>query len=379
MSNNKPLIDLDMILDWIRCPLKVFRKRKNNVRVFDYESLFRFMLLNTLKAGYRDADSSDKLNLEQHVPDIWEYLLKNRSVPNPKLLIRNMYEFSSMRCRYTERIEKRYADSTNMLNITHWWDLGLVFDADYYCLRDKINKYQSFLGFPPWNIVKTYYREYEYIPVSLADTFSDYLSGIRVFSRRKIPSNNIRFDVPAYLELEDIRLAVHFDILWRREKIYKSKTQRLNPGLIAEQLIPCSLYTNADQILRERMILGDIRMPLTGVDYTDGNGNLIRIDSVTCCTFPSKPGTTAWKESRLTYDNETKAAILSVLNHYGLACLEASEKNLFIPCNLVKNEACSACSFLKECMDNKMNLSALPEITPRTKRVKDKGDTNAPS
>ncbi len=361
MSDGKPVVELDMILDWIRCPMRIFRKRDQDARSFDYESLLRFMLLNSLKAGYRDADSPDRLNLEQHAPDIWEYLLKIRNVPDPELLVRKMNEFSSVRSGYVERIDNRYSDSSGLLNTAHWWDLGLVFDAGYYRLRDEINKYQSFLGFPDWNTVKTYYRENEYCPVSLADTFCDYLNGIRVFSIRKIPAENIRFDVPAYLDLADIRLSVRFDILWRRERIYKSKSQRLKPGLIAEQLIPCSLYSNAERILRERMILGDIRMPLTGVDYSDANGNPIRIDSVTCCIFPSKSGTAAWKESGLTYDRETKAAVLSALNHYGLICLKASEMNLFIPRNLIKDDVCCTCSFLRKCMENKMNISKLPE------------------
>ena len=340
MVKSKPVVELDMILDWIRCPMRVYRKKNKDLRVFEYESLLRFMLLNSLKAGYRDVDSSQKLNLEQHVPDIWEYLLKIHGIPKPQLLIRKMNEFYSMRSRYIDRIEKRYLDSTDLLNMAHWWDLGLIFDTQYFHLRDEINKYQSYLGFPDWNIVKTYYREYEYNPVSLADTFGDYLIGIKVFSFRKIPSENIKFDVQAYLDLEDIRLSMHFDILWRRERIYKSKTRQLKPGLIAEQLIPCSLFSNAEKILRERMILGDIRMPLTGVDYTDGDGNPIRIDSVTCCIFPSKPGTIAWKESGVTYDKATKAAVLSLLNHYGLVCLKASEKNLFVPHSLIKNEIC---------------------------------------
>lgn len=369
MVKSKPVVELDMILDWIRCPMRVYRKKNKDLRVFEYESLLRFMLLNSLKAGYRDVDSSQKLNLEQHVPDIWEYLLKIRGIPKPQLLIRKMNEFYSMRSRYIDRIEKRYLDSTDLLNMAHWWDLGLIFDTQYFHLRDEINKYQSYLGFPDWNIVKTYYREYEYNPVSLADTFGDYLIGIKVFSFRKIPSENIKFDVQAYLDLEDIRLSMHFDILWRRERIYKSKTQQLKPGLIAEQLIPCSLFSNAEKILRERMIFGDIRMPLTGVDYTDGDGNPIRIDSVTCCIFPSKPGTIAWKESGVTYDKATKAAVLSLLNHYGLVCLKASEKNLFVPHSLIKNEICCSCSFLRDCFENRMNVSTLPEIQAETNRI----------
>ena len=177
MVKSKPVVELDMILDWIRCPMRVYRKKNKDLRVFEYESLLRFMLLNSLKAGYRDVDSSQKLNLEQHVPDIWEYLLKIRGIPKPQLLIRKMNEFYSMRSRYIDRIEKRYLDSTDLLNMAHWWDLGLIFDTQYFHLRDEINKYQSYLGFPDWNIVKTYYREYEYNPVSLADTFGDYLRG----------------------------------------------------------------------------------------------------------------------------------------------------------------------------------------------------------
>ena len=116
-------------------------------------------------------------------------------------------------------------------------------------------------------MVRSYYRESEYFPVSLADVFCDYMSGIRLFEFRKIPGNNIRFDVPAFLPLRDIKLAVRFDILWRRERVYRSVSKDLKPGLIAEQLVPLSVFSSADRIRRERMALRDIRLPLIGADY----------------------------------------------------------------------------------------------------------------
>lgn len=345
---------MDMILDWIRCPMIVFRKKNIGHRVYDYESLLRTMLLNTMKAGYRDMKSSGSLDLEHHVPDIWEYFLKSRKVPNPLNLIRDMNEFCSMRSRYLEQIDKRYRDSTGLLNVGHWWDTGLIFDEKYFSLRDRINKNQYLLGFPDWNSVKSYYREYEYQPVSLADTYCDYMNGIRLFSRRKILPGNIRFDVQAYLELEDILLAVRFDILWQRKSPYKAGTRSLKPGLIAEMIIPCSAYDNADRIYRERMILKDVRMPLIGAEYKDSSGSRIQVDSICCCTLPSITETKCLKEDSVKYDAKSRKYILALLNRYGIACLKSAEEKLFVPHGLIKNGVCASCSFLKDCLENKL-------------------------
>ena len=254
MEESKPIVELDMLVKMSLCPMKVFWTKEKDSRVFDYESLLRTMVLNTLKAGYRDTEPGDQPDLEQHISGIWEYLLKVRGFPNPRHQVRKMIDFYEMRCRDLDLIEKKYQDSSELLNLSHWWDSGLVFDAEYFRLRDEINKYQLLLGFPDWNTVKTFYRDVEYVPVSLADTFCDYMIGIRLFSFRKIPSENIQFDVPAYLDLQDIRIAVRFDILWRRSRVYKSKSQNLKPCLVAEQLVPSSHYANAEQIRRERMI-----------------------------------------------------------------------------------------------------------------------------
>ena len=67
-----------------------------------------------------------------------------------------MIDFYEMRCRDLDLIEKKYQDSSELLNLSHWWDSGLVFDAEYFRLRDEINKYQLLLGFPDWNTVKTF-------------------------------------------------------------------------------------------------------------------------------------------------------------------------------------------------------------------------------
>ena len=349
MKESKPIVELDMLVKWSCCPMKVFWTKKSASRAFDYESLLRTMVLNTMKAGYRDVNPDDQPDLEQHVSGIWEYLLKLRGFPNPRLQIRKMNEFFEMRSRYLDQIDKRYRDSTGLLNLNHWWDTGLIFDTEYFQLRDEINEFQSLLGFPDWNIVKTYYRDVEYLPVSLADTFCDYMIGIRLFSFRKIPSADIQFDVPAYLDLEDIRVAVRFDILWRRSKAYKSKSKQLKPGLIAEQWVPCSHLKNAEQTRRERMIFRDIRMPLIGIDYVTDNGEKFRIDSLSSCIFPANTGTSAWKESDLEYDPTAVKSFLSRLNYFGLEYLSAVRENRFIPCCLAKNDICASCSFLKDC------------------------------
>lgn len=367
MKENKPIVELDMLVKWCRCPMKVFWTKNSAFRAFDYESLLRTMVLNTLKAGYRDVNPGDQPDFEHHVSGIWEYLLKIRSFPNPRLQIRKMYDFFEMRSRYLDQIDKRYRDSTGLLNLNHWWDAGLIFGSEYYKLRDEINEYQSLLGFPDWNLVKTYYRDAEYLPVSLADTFCDYMIGIRLFTFRKIPAANIQFDVPAYLDLEGIRFAVRFDILWRRSKVYKSKSQQLKPGLIAEQLIPCSHFKNPEQIRRERMILMDFRIPLIGIDYKKENGEIFHIDFLSCCIFPANIGTSAWKESDLKYDPTAAKSFLSRLNYFGLEYLTAVRQNRFIPCGLVKNDVCASCSFLKDCFysDIAQELrSAIKEETP---------------
>ena len=353
-NESKPAVDMGMILDWIRCPMIILRKRNARNRVFDYESLLRTMLLNTLKAGYRDMKSSGVLDLEHHVPDIWEYFLKTRKVPNPLNLIRDMNEFCSMRSRFHELIDKRYRDSTGLLNTGHWWDSGLVFDEKYYSLRDRINKNQYLLGLPDWSSVKSYYREYEYQPVTLADAFCDYMNGIRIFSQRKILPGNIRFDVQATLELEEILLAVRFDILWQRERPYKKGASSLNQGLVAEMIVPCSAYGNAEQIYRERMILKDVRIPLIGIDYKDSSGSPIRIDSVCCCTLPSITDKASWKEFQVKHDAKSRKNILALLNRCGHSILKSAEENLFVPRGLIKNGVCASCSFLKDCIENRM-------------------------
>ena len=353
MEESKPIVKLDMLVKMSLCPMKVFWTKEKDSRVFDYESLLRTMVLNTLKAGYRDTDPGDQPDLEQHISGIWEYLLKVRGFPNPRHQVRKMIDFYEMRCRDLDLIEKKYQDSSELLNLSHWWDSGLVFDAEYFRLRDEINKFQLLLGFPEWNTVKTFYRDVEYIPVSLADTFCDYMIGIRLFSFRKIPSEDIQFDVPAYLDLQDIRIAVRFDVLWRRSRVYKSKSQNLKPGLVAEQLVPSSHYAIAEQIRRERMILRDIRMPLIGVDYVRDSGEKFRIDSLSCCTFPANTGTSAWKESDLKYDPVSAKSFLSRLNYYGLEYLSAVKQNLYIPRGLVKNDMCASCSFLSDCFYRK--------------------------
>ena len=367
MKESKPIVELDMLVKWICCPMKVFWIKKSASRAFDYESLLRTMVLNTMKAGYRDANPGDLPDLEQHVSGIWEYFLKIRGFPNPRFQIRRMYDFFEMRSRYLDQIDKRYRDSTGLLNLNHWWDTGLIFDSKYFQLRDEINEFQSLLGFPEWNIVKTYYRDVEYLPVSLADTFCDYMIGIRLFASRKIPAEDIQFDVPAYLDLEDIRVSVCFDILWRRSKVYKSKSQQLKPGLIAEQLVPCSHFKNAEQIRRERMILKGFRMPLVGIAYEKASGEIFYIDSLTCCTFPANTYTSAWKESDLKYDPTKAKTFLSRLNYFGLEYLRAVRENRYIPCGLVKNDICASCSFLKDCFygDIEQELhSAIKEETP---------------
>ena len=364
-------MELDSLIQWIRCPMKLFWKQKQSRSVFDYESLLRSMLLNTLKAGYREAGSSGSLHLDRHSADIWEYLLRLYRFPEPKQLFRNMTEFCSLRNGCLEDITRKYGDSTDLLNKAHWWDLGLVFSSHYYDLRNEINEFQGLLGFPEWQTVRTYYRECEYYPVSLADVFCDYMSGISLFSFRRLPEKNIRFDVPAYLELEDIRLAVRFDILWQREKVYKSVSKDLKPGLIAEQLVPLSAFGNADRILRERRLMRDIRLPLTGTDYEGESGKKIRIDAVSCCTLPQSSGMHAWKESECRYDNETRSAVLSRLNRCGMIYLKAVNGKLYIPAGLVKNALCASCSYLKDCFSGNIGYE---DPFPDSLESEDPGD-----
>ena len=177
MKDQSPIVKLDSLLEWIRCPMKSFWKRKKGVHAFEYESLLRTMLLNTLKAGYRDAGPSGAPELEKHTSGIWEYLLRAYRFPDPKSLVMNMNRFCAMRDRYLESVDRKYRDSSELLNMDHWWDTGLVFDAAYYQLRNEICEFQSLLGLPDWQMVRSYYRESEYFPVSLADVFCDYRLG----------------------------------------------------------------------------------------------------------------------------------------------------------------------------------------------------------
>ena len=218
MKNSKPVIELDSLIDWIRCPMRTYWRKKKTGPVFDYGSLLRLMLLNTLKAEYREAGSALRLDPVRQTSDIWEYLLNLHDFPNPAYTVRKMIEFYSLRTRCLEQIKSRYSDSTGLLDLSHWWSIGLVFDPEYYRLRDEINAFQHLLGFPDWETVKTFLRDAEFHPFTLADTFCDYMGGVNVFSQHKIPETNIRFNAKAYLDLEDITLEVRFDILWRREK-----------------------------------------------------------------------------------------------------------------------------------------------------------------
>ena len=124
MKNSKPVVDLDMLVQWTRCPMKIFWINKSATRTFEYESLLRTMLLNTLKAAYREADAQKKPDLEEHSSDIWEYLLKVRKFPKPESLLRKMNDFFDLRSRNIEFLEKKYQDSAMLLNLQHWWEIG---------------------------------------------------------------------------------------------------------------------------------------------------------------------------------------------------------------------------------------------------------------
>lgn len=357
MKETKPVIELDSLLDWIRCPMRIYWRKKKTGPVFDYGSLLRFMLLNTLKAEYREAGSALRLDPARQASDIWEYLLNLHDFPNPAYTVRKMIEFYSLRTRCLEQIKSRYSDSTGLLDLSHWWSIGLIFDPEYYRLRDEINAFQHLLGFPDWETVKTYLGEAEFHPFTLADTFCDYMSGVNVFSVHKIPETNIRFNAKAYLDLEDITLEVRFDILWRRERAYKKNDMNLKPGLVAEQLVPNTVFTGPDQVLWERIQMRDIRLPLIGVIYRDENGDAFRLDSLTCITLPVSSGTSSWKETGFAYDRTAREQILSDLNCFGQNYLYSEKQKLFIPNSLIVTESCASCSFLKDCLDKESGSS----------------------
>ena len=350
MINSRPVIELDSLLDWIRCPMKSYWRKKKAGTFFDYSSLLRFMLQNTLKAEYREAGSALRLDPVRQASDIWEYLLNLHDFPNPAYMVRKMIEFYSLRTRCLEQIKSRYSDSTRLLDLSHWWSIGLVFNPEYYRLRDEINTFQNLLGFPDWETVKSYFRDAEFYPFTLADTFCDYMGGVNVFSLHRIPETNIRFNEKAYLDLEDITLEIRFDILWRREREYKKKNMNLKPGLVAEQLVPNSVFADPDQILRERLLTRDIRLPLIGVHYRDEKGAEFRLDSLSCITLPVLRGTSSWKESGFAYDRKTREKILSDLNYFGQNYLFSEKQELFLPNSLIVNESCAACSFVKDCL-----------------------------
>ncbi len=357
MKDFKPVIELDSLLDWIHCPMKTYWRKKKSGPVFDYGSLLRFMLLNTLKAEYREAGSALRLDPARQASDIWEYLLNVHDFPNPAYTVRKMIEFYSLRTRCLEQIKKRYSDSTGLLDLSHWWSIGLVFTPEYYRLRDEINAFQHLLGFPDWETVKTYLREAEFYPFTLADTFCDYMSGVNVFSLHKIPEKDIRFNVKAFLDLEDITLEIRFDILWRREREYKKNNMNLKPGLVAEQLVPNSAFAGPDQVLWERIQMRDIRLPLVGADYRDEKGAEFRLDSLNCITLPVSRSTSSWKETGFSYDRKTRKKILSDLNYFGQNYLFSEKQGLFIPNNLIVAESCAACSFVKDCLDKESGSS----------------------
>ncbi len=352
MKDSKPVIGLDSLLDWMRCPMRTYWRKKISGPVFEYGSLLRFMLLNTLKAEYREAGSALRLDPARQASDIWEYLLNLHDFPNPAYMVRKMIEFYSLRTRCLEQIKNRYSDSTGLLDLSHWWSIGLVFDPEYYRLRDEINAFQHLLGFPDWETVKTYLREAEFYPFTLADTFCDYMGGVNnVFTLHKIPETNIQFNAKAYLDLEDITLEVRFDILWRRERAYKKKDMNLKPGLVAEQLVPNSVLSVPDEVLWERIQMRDIRLPLIGVIFRDEEGDEFRLDSLTCITLPVSGGTSAWKETGFTYDRKTREKILSDLNYFGQNYLFSEKQELFIPNSLIVTESCAECSFVKDCLN----------------------------
>ena len=350
MKTEKPVVELNSMINWIRCPMKNIWRERIKKPVYDHESLLRTMFLNTLKAGYRDSGPGGEPGFEKHTSNIWEYLLRISSFPDPMTALRKMNDFYAQRCSCLEKLELRYQDSGNTLNTFHWWDNGLCFDRDYYALRNEINEFQSLLGFPDWNLVRTFYREDEYIPVTLADTFCDYMNAVKVFSQRVIPDRNIRIDIPAYLDLKHVRIRVSFDMLWKRERIYKSKNTDLKPGTVAEQMIPLSEFSNVSCIQKERQLLRDIRTPLTGITYRlCGSEEKVRIDSVNCFVPTGRIGAGPWKESDFSYDRETRAAILDDLDYYAVSYLNSEKQGYFLPANLIKNSTCAACSNLSLC------------------------------
>ena len=356
MKTEKPVVELKRMINWIRCPMKNVWKDRIKKPVYDYESLLRMMLLNTLKAGYGDPDVCGKPGLERHTSNIWEYLLSISSFPDPGATLRKMNEFYGLRCNCLEKLDLRFQDADNTLNTFHWWDNGLCFDRDYYALRNEINEFQSLLGFPDWNLVRTFYREDEYAPVTLADTFCDYMNAVKVFSLRDIPDRNIRFDVPAYLDLKHVRLRVSFDIMWKREKIYKAKNTSLKPGTVAEQMVPLSEFSDVSRIQEERLLMRDIRMPVIGAAYRlCGSEERIRIDSVNCFIPTGRSGVVAWRETDSSYDRETRDVILGDLDYYASAYLNSERQGFFLPANLIKNSACASCSYLSMCF--RRNLS----------------------
>lgn len=355
-------MDAETLLDWIRCPQMAKRKTEEGGKRFDHRRLYRTMVLGALKAAYAGGEVPDRKTLAAHSDELWEYLLLTKEVPHPLALIEKMKTFGDLRRNCLDAIGRKQGE--DFVNRDRWWDAAMYFDSGYYRLRDEINAYQGLLGLPDWQLVRAFYREDEYLPLTLADAWCDTDVTLEMFAERRLPGGNIRFDVPLYLDLPDIRLKMRIDILWIRERAYRKNGLSLRPGPVAEVLVPLSHFAEAGRIRCERQILRDLRLPLAGADYLEENGEKIRLSSVSVSSLAWGTGLPGWSESDFARDRKALGAVLADIDRSALICSEMSARGLCLRADLVKNSVCASCSFLTECHDRLVRPGEEEEETP---------------
>ncbi|MBQ6520228.1 MAG: hypothetical protein IJI14_16050 [Anaerolineaceae bacterium] len=367
MTTDKPEVNVDSLLKWIRCPMKVYYERRSVQKRFDHDSFLRFMLINTLGYKYSSIKSENELNLRKDIGDIWAHVLNQYGFPDISVKMRQLNEFYSKRKNLLESLKDRSRRYNDLINLSHWWDIGNDrpgADSDYYKLRDAINSDQHLLGFPEINIVKSYFREYNSLPVTLADTYADFMDAVEIFQTKSIPARNIRLDVPVSLSLNDVTLVLNIDIVWHRDKVYHDdKNRDLKPGTVADQFIYLSQLEDRKYLFDVMQIMNDLRNPLIGVAYTDQtNGEQIKFDSLCNTIVAGQFFSGAWTERDTRYDKNAIAQILDKYNQYAKTYYRSLISNCAIPKIAGGiNSECAGCSWLSNCFSYGKVTASSPE------------------
>lgn len=303
------------------------------------------MVMGTLRFAYSKAERPEKISLSPHAGGVWLTILSRYNFPSPSVTLRQMNEFYSARRNAFSRIE---SERMKAVNKDHWWELGTCFEPEYFERRDQVNKYQHLLGFPPIDIVKGYMHEHEYFPATLADCYADYMDAIDHLERRSYPAGSVQFDTPVNIELDDVILRLRVDVIFKREKIFKVKSE-LSPGTVASSFIYLNHFGNFVRINKLIGATGDIRYPMIGVKYTKDNGEAITFDGHETIILSPCFRNGAWNEDQTPLLPELKKTMLEKLNTYAAMFNSMERLDMGLPKLAPYDAACASCSYLQNC------------------------------